>query len=48
VINLQLVINQELVSLLLSYCPDVRVIKPLSLKKKLEELLTKGLEVSGG
>jgi predicted DNA-binding transcriptional regulator YafY len=44
--SMQLVINYELVSLLLSYCPDVRVIKPLQLRNKLNELLEKALTVN--
>jgi predicted DNA-binding transcriptional regulator YafY len=47
VISLRLIVNFELLQELLSYCPHVKVIQPLSLKEKLNELLRKGLEVNG-
>ena len=47
VIRLQLIVNYELISLLLSHCPQVSVIQPLSLRNKLDELLVKGREVNG-
>lgn len=46
VISLKLIINYELLSLLMSNCPHVAVLKPTHLAEKFEELLQKGLEES--
>ncbi len=45
-IRLKLIINYELLSLLLSFCPDVCVLQPASLKANLDELLVKGRDVN--
>jgi predicted DNA-binding transcriptional regulator YafY len=47
VISLQLIVNYELISLLLSHCPQVSVIKPISLRNQLSEALKKGLSTNG-
>lgn len=47
VVSLKLIINYELVSLLLSFCPDVSVTAPVSLRDKLDALMAKGREVNG-
>lgn len=44
VVTLQLIQNYELCQLLLSYTPNVTVLKPLTLKKKIVEMLKLGLE----
>jgi predicted DNA-binding transcriptional regulator YafY len=46
VISLKLIVNYELISVLLSYCPDVSVLQPSTLADKLDELLKKGREVN--
>lgn len=46
IIRLRLIINYELVSVLLSYCPEVSVLLPDSLAQRLEDLLAKGWEAS--
>jgi len=46
ILRLQLVINYEFVSQLLSNCPHVRVLKPVRLRNKLEALLRKALELN--
>ncbi len=45
-ISLKLIVNYELISLLLSFCPNVSILQPLSLKNKLNELMGRGLEVN--
>jgi predicted DNA-binding transcriptional regulator YafY len=47
ILSLKLIINYELLSLLMSYCPHVSILKPTHLAEKFEELLRKGLEESG-
>jgi predicted DNA-binding transcriptional regulator YafY len=44
VISLKLRVNYELLSLLLSYVPDVAVLQPSSLREKFQDALIKGLE----
>jgi predicted DNA-binding transcriptional regulator YafY len=46
VIRLKLIINYELTSLLLSFCPEVCVLQPLALKEKLDGLLVEGRKVN--
>jgi len=46
-VALKLMINYELISLLLSFGGEVEVLKPLSLRKKIKELLKKGWERYG-
>lgn len=45
VIALKLIPNPELLQLLLSYCGDVKVIKPESLKNKFVEMVERGREI---
>jgi predicted DNA-binding transcriptional regulator YafY len=45
VITLKLIPNPELLQLLLGYCGDVKVLKPLSFKEKYEQAIRKGLAI---
>lgn len=46
VISLQLIINYELLELLLSHCPSVKILQPLSLRKKVVELMKEGMALN--
>jgi len=46
VISLQLIINNELISRLLSHCPHVKVLQPLSLRKKLVEAMKEAIAMN--
>jgi predicted DNA-binding transcriptional regulator YafY len=46
-INLKLIPNPELLQLLLSYCGNVKVLAPVSLKEKYREDISKGMEMCG-
>jgi predicted DNA-binding transcriptional regulator YafY len=46
-INLKLIPNPELLQLLLSYCGNVKVLAPVSLKEKYKEEIKKGMEMCG-
>ena len=44
-ISLRLIPNPELLQLLLSYCGNVKVLKPESLREKFREMIEKGREM---
>jgi predicted DNA-binding transcriptional regulator YafY len=46
-INLKLIPDPELLQLLLSYCGNVKVLAPVSLKEKYKEEIRKGMEMCG-